>query len=54
MNQNFLLILFVLLITLTALQSLGQLTFWYSPFLMALIVILFTALTQQDSQNDGL
>jgi len=53
MHQAFLLIVFVLLITLTASQSLGQLSLWYSPFLMALTVIGFSALIQQDNKNDG-
>ena len=53
MHQNFLLIVFVMIITLTASQSLEQLTLWYSPFLMALLVIIFSALIQRDNKNDG-
>ena len=44
--------LFVLLITLSAVEVFAQFDHWYSPFGAALVVIVLTALVQKSGPSD--
>jgi hypothetical protein len=45
-------LLFILLIAITSLQTLGSILHWYSPYLIALGVIILAALIQHTPRND--
>lgn len=53
MQRTSLLMLLVLLTAYNAQQAIEERSFWYSPFLIALAVIAFAALLQQEKRNDG-
>jgi hypothetical protein len=52
MQRTSLLMLLVLLTAYNTQQALEERLVWYSPFLIALAVIVFAALLQQDKRND--
>lgn len=52
MRRSFLFLIFVFLSVITVIQTLGAAWRWYSPFLMALGIIVLAALIQQKPQQD--
>jgi len=52
MRRSFLILVFIFLSTLIVLQTLGAVWRWYSPFLMALGIIVLAALIQQKPRHD--
>lgn len=52
MQRSVMLLVFILLITITGMQTLNNLLFWYSPFLVALGVIVLAALIQLPARRD--
>jgi hypothetical protein len=51
-QTSILLLLFILLIAITSMQTLGSVLHWYSPYLIALGVIVLAALIQHAPRND--
>jgi hypothetical protein len=51
-QTSILLLMFILLIAITSLQTLGNVLHWYSPYLIALGVITLAALIQHGPRND--
>lgn len=51
-RRSFLILIFIFLSALTVIQTLGPVWRWYSPFLMALGIIVLAALIQQKPRND--
>lgn len=54
MRRSFLFLIFVFLSVITVIQTLGAVWRWYSPFLMALGIIVLAALIQQKPNHDEL
>lgn len=54
MRRSFLFLIFVFLSAITVIQTLGAAWRWYSPFLMALGIIVLAALIQQKPRQDEL
>jgi hypothetical protein len=52
MQTSILLLMFILLIAITSMQTLGSVLHWYSPYLIALGVIIITALILHGPRND--
>jgi purine-cytosine permease-like protein len=52
MHRSILLLVFFLLIAITGMQALRSLLSWYSPFLVALGVIVLAALLQLPPRHD--
>jgi hypothetical protein len=52
MRRSFLILFFVMLSAFTVIQTLGSVWRWYSPFLMALGIIVLAALIQQKPRHD--
>jgi hypothetical protein len=52
MQRTALLLVFILIIAITGMQALSGALAWYSPFLVALGVILLAALLQHPPQQD--
>lgn len=52
MRRSFLIFIFIFLSAITVIQALGSVWRWYSPFLMALGIIILAALIQQQPRND--
>ncbi|MEY4640775.1 MAG: hypothetical protein RLZZ227_769 [Pseudomonadota bacterium] len=52
MQRSILLLVFILVIAITGMQAVHSLLNWYSPFLMALGVILLAALLQLPPRHD--
>jgi len=52
MHRSILLLVFILLIAITGMQALRSMLDWYSPFLVALGVILLAALLQLPPRHD--
>jgi hypothetical protein len=54
MRRSFLFLIFAFLSAITVIQTLGSTWRWYSPFLMALGIIVLAALIQQKPHQDEL
>lgn len=54
MHRSILLLIFILLMGITLMQALSSLLQWYSPFLVALGIILLAALLQLPPRHDDL
>ena len=52
MRRSFLILIFIFLSAVTVIQAFGSVWRWYSPFLMALGIIIFAALIQQKPRHD--
>jgi hypothetical protein len=52
MQRSILLLIFILLIAITGMEALRSSLAWYSPFLVALGVILLAALLQLPPRHD--
>lgn len=52
MRRSFLILIFIFLSAITVIQTLGAVWRWYSPFLMALGIIVLAALIQQKPRHD--
>lgn len=53
-RRSFLVLIFIFLSAITVIQALGSDWRWYSPFLMALGIIVLAALIQQNPGPDEL
>lgn len=54
MHRSVLLLVFILIIAITGMQALSNALSWYSPFLVALGVILLAGLLQHPPPQDDL
>lgn len=54
MHRSVFLLVFILLIAITVMLALSDVLHWYSPFLVALGVIVLTALLQLPLRHDDL
>ena len=52
MRRSFLILVFIFLSALTVIQTLGSVWRWYSPFFMAMGIIILAALIQQKPRHD--
>ena len=52
MRRSFLILLFIFLSAVTVIQALGSVWLWYSPFIMALGIIVLAALIQNPPRHD--
>jgi hypothetical protein len=52
MQRSILLLVFILVIAITGMQAVRSMLHWYSPFLMALGVIVLAALLQLPPRHD--
>jgi len=52
MRRSFLILIFIFLSAITVIQTLGSVWRWYTPFLMALSIIILAALIQQKPRHD--
>lgn len=54
MQRSILLLVFILIIAITGMQALRSLLDWYSPYLLALGVIILAALLQLPPRHDDI
>ncbi len=52
MQTSILLLLFILLIGIAAMQTLGSILHWYTPYLIGLGIVILAALIQHTPRND--